>query len=115
MRPLSDYYDAFDSVDERAAERAAAIDREADAIIADKERLVDVVCEWLACSDEDVAGPELLAALYASECTPAPSWAKDELPRMIRQLGMNLYQAVTEAAADSVDAKMRKRREGGQE
>jgi len=115
MQHLTDYSDAYDAEGERADARAAAIDREADAIIADKSRLSEVVAYWLYLGSGTDSAADLLAALYASECLPAPSWAKDDLLRMIRQLGMNLYQAVTEAAADSVDAKMRQRREGSGE
>lgn len=115
MQHLTDYSDAYDAENERIEMRNAMIGREADAIIADKDRLTDVVADWLYLGSGADSAADLLAALYASECLPAPSWAKDDLPRMIRQLGLNLYQAVTEAAADSVDAKMRQRHEGSGE
>ena len=103
MQPLTSYQHAHDAAYERYSNRDDAIDREADAIIADKTRLMEVIEAMLI--DTEVPIVELLAYHYANQCSLPPQWVKDgrfaELTH--KNIWPSIYEAVMKEARCVVD------------
>lgn len=104
MQHLTSYQHAHDAGYERAINREDAIDREADAIIADKVRLMEVIEAMLV--DTEIPLVELLAFSYASDCAPRPGWTYEfRHSSIIKDTNTAIYEAVMKESRCLVDAR----------
>lgn len=104
MNPLTSYQHAHDAAGERASNREDAIDREADAIIADKTRLMEVIEAMLV--DTEIPIVEMLAFSYANDCAPRPGWTYEfRHSSIIKDTNTAIYEAVMKEARCVVDAR----------